>query len=1159
MLVYRLTVVPIIEPGRTERSLSVLPTADPVVIDAWWQNRFASDAWQNSKPTVLGTQMVTLLCKDWKPVSNNSLQLSKLTMLVPYAKLSKSHRESASLANLNKDAESMVIIDASEGAIIQFKEAPNWFSGNMPPIVGGRLVGAIRIYNSPGRDTAEKLWELKTREVRIERRRFWTTEAIELNYDDGSIRGRDLSIYLKRDLLSPNQPQPAQQSQWGMFDHMDLIYVDQVRQKLPAGGLWSSMSLGAKNETGPELAKLPASLELFCGGRFRFDFNRAEATLSDRVRLVHRLGELPPDQLWCHQLALFFDATTPKPTADSANRNANEIWIGPMKLTKVDALGSDASGPMQVEPFVRLEAPNIETNLQCKRIEAKLARNELNIWGRLTSESPSTVVRLLRMGYEMLAPSIQYVASTNLKQLGTLLASGPGEIRTPVNAEFGLWHAHWDEVLSLVPDQQMHKISLLGRASVESPEQGHLAGNNIECWLGQRPPKTSSLANTTGTVTSNITIEQAHAIGNVKLAARSRNLLVNVEELWLHMLYPDLTQDNSTSAPKTGLQLDGFFGPAAPPPVRQPQVQPQVQSPSPLGQSPLNQGLSAQLPPDQIPPQSTFVGTLPPTTGLLQASELQARSETISSATNVQPNFPTPSITTNPVLLSPVGTAQQFFVATSAADPHSSASGLAPVQVPSTNKSEQLNSAIISVSGRSLNSKVVAYNNQTWIDDLTIDGPLTISRTQAEFGPQHSWEIRGSQLRTATNAAGQADLQIVGQPAVVAMGQGGLAGNVIRLDQKLGLIWMDQPGFFSLPPEVLQTPAASSGLEWLKPLACQWEGRMLFDGKAARIEGKVHLTGQMRTENRRQLLVDGNCHALEIHLNQSIDLNKPEANRAGLEAVVLRDNVIISVSQLDEQERLYSRERISVPKLAYEYATNRLVADGPGWIRSRHPARSGPGQLASTETAQLQGLHMKFRDTLDANLNTYAIAVKGQVRLVVGPINSLEDDLDMDQLRFLSAGQMELSSDLMQAYDLSTLNTMRSLMPSSGIPWEFKANGNVVFEHVSDKASTSGTAHELTYTQPKDLLVIKSDGQSPALLKRIPAAQTNEKQLELNVYVRSATVNLRTMHVDAETVGIEVPLSPTGRENQPIGQPSQAPASIPNPRDLNPFFRPRPQ
>ncbi len=1111
MLVYRLSIVPAIEPAQTRRAVITAQSEAPEAVDSWWSNRFAQDAWQNSSPTVLKTQMVTLLCKDWKPIGTDSLQLAKLTMLVPYAKISKSHRQqlSDSAKELPRANESLVIIEASEGAIIQFKEAPNWLSGSMPPIIGGRLVGAIRIYNSPGTGQTEKPWELKTREVRIERRRFWTTDAVELNYADGFVRGRDLSIYLKQDLLSPNTNAISQSSQWGLLDHLNLIYVDKVEQRLPDGGLWASMSLGTPGIASANTKHLPAKVQLEPGSRFRFDFNRSEATLSDKVRLTHQLGELTPDQLWCNQLTLTFDATSPKPAANTATtgKDAGEVWIGPMKLSKVDAIGSDVVGPLHAEPFVRLDSPTMESSLQCKRAEIILPQNDVRLYGSLTKDSVATVVRLRHLGYEFLSPAIQYIAASDPNRIGTLFAPGPGELHTPTGAHIGQWQARWNQSFSLVPVDGLHKITLLGKAFVESPSQGHLAGGIIECWLKQASSEQLDQQSARDP-NSKFDVEQAHAKDAVQLAVNSKNLQVKVEELWLEMFYPDASGhlENDPAQLAAGLQLNGFFGPAASPPVQQPIPQSQpIQS----------QTQQVPLPQPTLPaPQTTAI-----TNQTLQPEVSQT--PTVSAPTVANPNLGQSAA----------------YVSLPLAQPNSSEARPMPIVV----------------IGKTLNSKIVWLNQQSWIDDLTIDGPLTIARTGTETLPQSNWEIRGDQLRTATNAAGQADLQIVGQPAVIALGQGGLAGNVIRLDQKLGLVWMDQPGFFSLPPDVLQTQAPGAGLQWLKPLSCQWVGRMIFDGKTARVEGQVQFSGQLRTENRRKLLIDGNCHSLEIHLNQSINFNKPQVDVASLEAVVLQDGVLISISQIDEQEKLYSRERISVPRLVYEYSKNRLVGNGPGWIRSRHPSQSRTGSTPFTQASSqsFQGVHLKFRDVMEARLDANAVAFKGQVRVVLGPLSSLEDDLDMDRLRFLSPGQMELSSDLMQAYDLSTLSTTRSLVPSNTIQWEFKADGNVNFESVATDSNTSGTAHELIYTQPKDLLVIKGDGKSPAFLKRTPASQSSIK--ELNVHVRTATINLRTMQVEAEPVAIVIPFNTNARDN--AATPPQP--AIVNPRDLDPLFRPR--
>lgn len=1034
MGVYRIVLVPAIEPPKQPLP-PLYSSFDPIDQKLWWNSIFPADAWQNDSPKALRTPQVTLLFKELKQLDPESWQLAPLTMLVPLKMLSKRDNqvEGGPQAGANHAGENLVMIDAPEGAVIQFQGALDWTSGKMPPIVGGHLVGPIRIKNVAGTGQTVEPWELSTRDVRIERRRVWTIESVEMRFRDGIVRGRDLSIYLKQDLLASNG---SAETQWGLLDHLDLIYVERVAFGLPPGGLWASMPMGGKP------AKLEseggaASIELQCAGRFRFDFNRSEAILRDRVHIVHAIDKLPPDQVWCDQLIVAAELESTK----SGSSKTNTLRLGPLLVKSLEALGTDAVSPQPVESLVRIEAPNIDADLQCKRMLLDAQEHQIDLEGRLNQRAPPTIVKLKYMGHEFLTPMIQYRAAVNAEHLGWMYAEGPGEIRTSGESEIGQWQARWDESLRMKPDGAMHWIILNGQSIVESPRQGHLAGNTIELWLAKalnttrtgdpmRQPKDAYL------------VDHLHAQGGVVLGTTAQ--VLRVDNLYLAMVYPQVDVAESTQSEPPELQLNGFHGPPRPPPVAQPK----------------------------------------------SAGNQLAQSHQSQQPTPIMP---------------------------------------------------------IAVRGKVLRSRVIMVEGQSWIDDLTMVGPLTIVRDGGEsHAGQTDWRIEGSQLRTETNAAGQANLQIVGEPAVISVGQGWLKGPIIRLDQKSGLVWMDQPGSFSIPTDLMLSQAPDSKIQWLNPPKCNWNGRMIFDGSIARVEGGVTLDGAFRDEAHLPWLVSGNCEALDIRLTQPIDLAKPSSRQTTLSDVTLRGSVDIRASRTDQHQHPLSRMRLVVPKLTFEVAKNRLIGDGPGWIRSRHFTPSKPGQLASLapgESAQpLQGVHLKFRSALEAWLAKSEISFLGKVEVGMGPIKSLDDDLDLDNMRRLQTGQTLLSGDLLQARDLSHLSTTATMPASTSGAWEFLAKGNVVFESKSEGGDASGNANEVTYTQPKDLLVIKSDGRTPARLRRSPVSPAPISGAD--ILIDTASLNIRTMEIIDSKVR-EINITPANPNQGNAQLPSSSPPARP--------------
>ncbi len=377
------------------------------------------------------------------------------------------------------------------------------------------------------------------------------------------------------------------------------------------------------------------------------------------------------------------------------------------------------------------------------------------------------------------------------------------------------------------------------------------------------------------------------------------------------------------------------------------------------------------------------------------------------------------------------------------------------------------------------------------------------------------------------------------------MGEAWLIGPVIMYDQATGLIWMNQPGEFSVPTETLNRtvsndptrPASASSLQWLRPPHCKWNGQLQFDGAVALIEGNIEMNGLVSPEPDRFWQVKGTCQQMEIHLSNPINMQAPKTATANLDRVVLKDSVNIIAAQDDSQGNHLSLEQIAVPILTYHLPNSQIVGAGPGWIRSWHIASStigsgGLGQMASSSTEritpkqELQGAHLAFRESMVGYLDKSEVIFEGKVELAVGPLKSWDDLIDLNTMQRLKQDEMLLSSDMLKAYDTSGLGLnvgSASQMQNQGT-WEFQALGNVRFAGRTAEGDYSGNGYRVTYTQSKDLLVLEGDGRTPAHIRKDPLPSSREQVLEADV--NSAAINVKTMatqDVRITRVAIEAP------------------------------------
>lgn len=480
-----------------------------------------------------------------------------------------------------------------------------------------------------------------------------------------------------------------------------------------------------------------------------------------------------------------------------------------------------------------------------------------------------------------------------------------------------------------------------------------------------------------------------------------------------------------------------------------------------------------------------------------------------------------------------------------------------------------------SVIGRSLSSTVIITPTESWVDNLTVSGPMSV--TGEASGPKlPGWTVVGDELQMATNAAGQADMQISGQPARITLAEGSLEGPLIRFDQRNNLIWMDQPGEFTIPASALaaiQSPSqpasrspAESSLDWFEPPHCTWQGRMLFDGRVVRIEGDIRFDGAVAMGPDQFWWIKGESEVLQLELSEAVHLDNLKGTAAQPLKVTVSQNVNILASQLDHRGTKKSRQQLQLPSLTFDIRSHEIIGLGPGSIRSWHIAQGGVGHMASSSTQRaaenLQGAHLTFRESMRGFLDRSELYFQGKVELAAGPLASWEDAIDLAKMQRLALNQIHLDCDLLKVYDTSGLSSTSSLATSqvrATKAWEFQAKGNVHFAGKAESGNYQGEGAEVTYVQAKELLTLFGEPRRPARIIKTPNDPTTEGTI--NASVEYAAINPRTLAVESYKVGqdgvrVDLPNSGAGAAGGGTAPASNLP--IRDPRgSVSDFFQPR--
>lgn len=1105
---YRLVVVTAIEPG-AKPAIAFPEFTGVLGSEKWWQGLFAENAWQVEKPIIIQNGRGVLLANTWEQIGPKTFKFKPLSMILPQSSDANRATEGRQTpVNQAFGEQDVWIVDAAAGAIIHFEEPFDLTSGGVPAIERGQLDGAITITRRSVTKLEDKPWRLHTSDLSIDRRRISTQQAVTMQWGNSLIRGRDLRVMLRRDVLG-GKGSMDDSSAWGPLDELELYHVDEFKVELPPGGLWAGVSPSLLASGIPPLATLPATLEAFCGGRFAFDFKHSMATMTNGVHILHQVAQLPPDEFLSHKISIKVDPPNEQPAA------AQAVSMGGFKIREVIAVGIDSVQDYVGEKWVELKSPTLGAAARGKRLQVNLDRQRIELAGKLDQPTATQSIAWLNyQGNEFRSPSIAYEASPSGEDgkplhAGWMVADGPGELASIATSGIGESQVRWQQSLTMGPAQNPgeQKVELLGKTLVENKLYGFMAADRLQLWLKKNLKRSASTSATAKTVSTTSQTDMTDA-NSTPQAAQTEPAGYQLDRMIA-------TGSTTLSAGDIKAHVESLFVNLVCVPGSAPQEPQGLQLSDSLG-NPMYQYVG--------PPGATSANAARP------GAELSSPVAALAGATH--------------------------------------------------------RGKPVTIHGTSLNATVLSAGEQNWVDALTIQGPLRIqsdTATEAQRGGAGisatplPWHIEGDQLKLASNSAGQVDMQIDGRPARVVMAEGALEGPVIRLDQRHNLVWMDQPGEFTLPISALnQGSASGNALQWSKPPHCTWAGRLLFDGSIIHIEGDIQLDGVVRRPDQLWML-QGFCQRLDVTLSEPIDMR--QGNSLGnsvaptVERLVLQDNVDLRMVQTDLLGNRQSLERIVVPILTYHVAEQQLVGGGPGWINSKflgekRDAAANPAlrlsAVAAAEHVQLQGAHLSFRDNWVAFIDRSEVVFSGKVEVASGPLKNWDDTINLAKLTQLSVDQMLLNCDQLKVYDTSRLSSTASLMPAgqSVGSYSFQALGNVVFEGRAETDSYSGNGYRLTYEQAKDQLIIVGDGRTPALLRKSPTEQSRDgssPQGTVTGYVNSATLNMRTMAiVDLQASEVRYDLQPPEQAAGQPASPNLPTLNTPNPRaGVSNFLQPR--
>ena len=538
LVTYAFGVAPWLEPPPVVRNPGVvgLPDVNPAdptaeLLERLFPNK---DAWERQNPKIVETDACTLLVKDYKPTPDGKLELLPCTLIF--------HAAAAEGTSQRRP----IVMQAPQGAFVQFDRALNIAKAEFGKLVGGELPGQITIFSPETAPGAGDDLHLTTHDLRLEKQRIYTTREVEFRYGESHGRGRDLTIG-----LLPKDPEDPNSGVGGVrsiaLEKIDRLHIEAAGEAI--GGLNASGNAPPND----------APLEVTCQGPFVFDV-LTETAMFDRGVVVKRVNPTgPPDSLTCERLLLMFAekenssgkedglAGSPPDGAASSSAPSTQTSASTPASTPIPAAADPLAGRLkrvvaEGSP-VRLVAPSSATVASAARIEYSLTRRRL----LLVPGKGAKQVTLRQAANEFTARELEYEAAEP-GRLGRLWAAGPGNLKFTQSAGPAKQTivAQWEKELRIRPHERNQVISLVEKASLDVDPLGHFDAEELHLWVlevpreGEAPAEPMPRSANTKAAQPQYTIlpDRLLASGGVKLDSPRLHVDTARLEVWFQNLPP---------------------------------------------------------------------------------------------------------------------------------------------------------------------------------------------------------------------------------------------------------------------------------------------------------------------------------------------------------------------------------------------------------------------------------------------------------------------------------------------------------------------------------------------------------------------------------------------------------------------------------------------
>lgn len=561
---YQATVARWLKPPVIEHApvaVRVLTDNDESLVDL-----YPADAWQRGRSIRLKTQDGMLLFQNWEQNQDDrdggkKWRLWPITMVIGRG------------LDANGSSEP-IVIEAEQGAVIEFSAALDVMSGVAPTIQRGQLMGDVQIRRINGIDenaingsqyqvqADDQTLDIRTKNVGIDRRKIWTTEAIQMQVGRAVMVGRDLTLHLATSTGSG----ASQSSLARSLDRMELIYLRELT--LPLG------------KAGDPAGQNDGVVQVRCDGRIEYDFALDQLMLDRNVRLVR----VTPMNAASPMNPAMHSRSTPIGRTD-ADATQERFECDSLRLTIRDPLNSHRERKTALDWIDRIEATGSPVRLSMQSqgfdlIAGKVSFDPVEGW--LTAEPVTTESASFNRASNSQQENSLAVGKVQIRrgdltanlsrivyqfdpkypeQLGSIEVKGRGDVdyRSPesVLKSFG-----WNGGLRVAPldvatpDALNVRFGVWCDGGIEATlaDGGSFVTDRIEGVLKpvaspSGPPPTNASQGSSSNLNQKWFPDRFSAIGNVRIQAPNLDAQTNQMDLFFEQqqLYPAANQSASTT------------------------------------------------------------------------------------------------------------------------------------------------------------------------------------------------------------------------------------------------------------------------------------------------------------------------------------------------------------------------------------------------------------------------------------------------------------------------------------------------------------------------------------------------------------------------------------------------------------------------------------